>query len=82
MPCSGLIACAHLISHTGYCFINNVAVVTRFVQDYTIEEMDTMVKALEYDEKNSLIPSAPKPSARSSSSSRKKVLILDIDHHQ
>lgn len=44
--------------------------------------MDTMVKALEYDEKNSLIPSAPKPSARSSSSSRKKVLILDIDHHQ
>ncbi|CDS03059.1 hypothetical protein LRAMOSA00461 [Lichtheimia ramosa] len=63
----------------GYCFINNVAVVTRFVQDYTIEEMDAMVKTLEYDEKNSLIPSAPKPSTRSSP--RKKVLILDIDHH-
>ena len=46
----------------------------------TIEEMDAMVKTLEYDEKKSLIPSAPKPSTRSSP--RKKVLILDIDHHQ
>ncbi|KAI8145212.1 hypothetical protein BJV82DRAFT_605336 [Fennellomyces sp. T-0311] len=62
----------------GYCFINNVAVAARFLQEYTLEEMNTMSKPVEFDAKTTLIPTGPKPKP---SNTKKKVLIVDVDFH-
>ncbi|KAI9322414.1 hypothetical protein BX666DRAFT_1848848 [Dichotomocladium elegans] len=33
----------------GYCFINNVAVATRFIQNYSVEEMDAVILIIDID---------------------------------
>ncbi|KAI8136538.1 hypothetical protein BJV82DRAFT_527311 [Fennellomyces sp. T-0311] len=53
------------VSGAGYCFINNAAVATRFLQDYTLEEMDAMSK----------------PLTTFDAAASKKIMIVDIDHH-
>ncbi|KAI9484854.1 hypothetical protein BDB00DRAFT_878343 [Zychaea mexicana] len=63
----------------GYCFINNVAVAARFLQDYTMVEMNAMCKPLQFDGRTSIVPSGPKPS--NGVGKKKKVLIVDIDYH-
>lgn len=62
----------------GYCFINNAAVVTRFLQNYTLQDMDNAKQDYEFDfEKvHSRQPT------QGTSNEKKKILILDIDYHQ
>ncbi|KAI9492488.1 hypothetical protein BDB00DRAFT_828437 [Zychaea mexicana] len=62
----------------GYCFVNNASVAAKFLQDYTLEEMDAMSKPLEFNPKSSAEPSGPKPK---SDKPQKKIMIVDIDYH-
>jgi acetoin utilization deacetylase AcuC-like enzyme len=62
----------------GYCFINNVAVVTRFLQNYTLKDMNNSKKPYAFDEE------AVRNGERSvgTSTDKKRILIIDIDYHQ
>lgn len=62
----------------GYCFINNAAVVTRFLQNYTVEDMNKAKQPyhFDFDKIHSRAPT------QGTSDQKKKVLILDIDYHQ
>jgi acetoin utilization deacetylase AcuC-like enzyme len=61
----------------GYCFINNVAVVTRFLQNYTLEDMNNSKKPYTFDE--SVINGER---SVGTSTDKKRILIIDIDYHQ
>ncbi|KAI7858841.1 hypothetical protein BDC45DRAFT_456933 [Circinella umbellata] len=64
----------------GYCFVNNAAVAVKFLQDYTLEEMNTMSKPLEFNPKDSITASEPKPKS-STDKPKKKIMIVDVDYH-
>ncbi|KAG0172150.1 hypothetical protein DFQ30_011052 [Apophysomyces sp. BC1015] len=51
----------------GFCFVNNVAVAARFLQNHTLQDMDRFLE-------NGELPV--------SQSKKQKILIVDIDYHQ
>lgn len=62
----------------GYCFINNAAVVTRFLQNYTKQDMERAKQPYQFDFEKV----HSRPLSKGTAQSKKKVLILDIDYHQ
>lgn len=71
---------------TGYCFINNVAVVTRFLQNYSVEEMDAMAKTFNSQSIINVASilesgSSKKNSENQALQKKKKIMIVDIDYH-
>ncbi|CAO3625957.1 unnamed protein product [Mucor hiemalis] len=67
---------AHSMS-AGYCFINNAAVVTRFLQNYTLEDMNKAKKPYGFD----LEAIRNREFSTGTSARKKKILIVDIDYH-
>ncbi|KAI9274669.1 hypothetical protein BDA99DRAFT_498194 [Phascolomyces articulosus] len=63
----------------GYCFVNNAAVSVKFLQDYSLEEMNAMSKPLEFDPKKTTVTGEPKPTL--SDKPKKKIMIVDVDYH-
>ncbi|CEI87417.1 hypothetical protein RMCBS344292_01831 [Rhizopus microsporus] len=59
----------------GYCYINNVAVAARFIQNYTLEDMNKIKKTYNGDNVVNRTENINK------SNEKKKVLIIDIDYH-
>ncbi|KAI7868461.1 hypothetical protein BDF14DRAFT_1793454 [Spinellus fusiger] len=62
----------------GFCYINNVAVVAKFLQNYNIKEMESLKKplALGYD------PTVPENiPIVSIKSKHRKIMIIDVDYH-
>ncbi|KAG1215281.1 hypothetical protein G6F69_001171 [Rhizopus microsporus] len=59
----------------GYCYINNVAVATRFIQNYTLEDMNKIKRI--YNGNNDV----NRTENIDKSNEKKKVLIVDIDYH-
>ncbi|KAI7852923.1 hypothetical protein BDC45DRAFT_558219 [Circinella umbellata] len=63
----------------GYCFINNAAVATRFMQEFTLEEMNAISEPFDiFDASKSAIARAPQPADEKK---KKKIMIVDIDFH-
>ncbi|KAI8883011.1 Arginase/deacetylase [Backusella circina FSU 941] len=61
----------------GYCMINNVAAVARFLQRYTLEDMNKYKQPYKFDfeDVHNREPST------GSATEKKKILIVDIDYH-
>lgn len=68
---------AHAMS-AGYCFINNAAVVARFLQTYTLEDMNLAKKPYGFD----LEAIRKREFSTGTATQKKKILIVDIDYHQ
>ncbi|KAI8143000.1 hypothetical protein BJV82DRAFT_613039 [Fennellomyces sp. T-0311] len=62
----------------GYCYINNAAVAARFLQYYTLDEMDKMHKLLDFKASNLIMPDKVKLTGLHA---KKKILLVDIDYH-
>lgn len=62
----------------GYCFINNASVVARFLQNYTLEDMNNAKKPYGFD----LEAVRNRQFSVGTSKDKKKILIVDIDYHQ
>lgn len=62
----------------GYCFVNNAAVVTRFLQNYTFEDMNKAKKPYGFD----LEAIRKQEFSTGTATENKKILIVDIDYHQ
>ncbi|KAG2210222.1 hypothetical protein INT47_003207 [Mucor saturninus] len=70
----------HHSSHemaAGYCFVNNAAVVTRFLQNYTLEDMNKAQKPYGFD----LEAIRNRDFSVGTATDKKKILIVDIDYH-
>ncbi|KAL9546199.1 hypothetical protein MBANPS3_006781 [Mucor bainieri] len=61
----------------GYCFINNASVVARFLQNYTLEDMNNAKKPYGFD----LEAVRNRQFSVGTSKEKKKILIVDIDYH-
>jgi acetoin utilization deacetylase AcuC-like enzyme len=59
----------------GYCYINNVAVAARFIQNYTLEDMNKIKRT--YNGNNDVNQTEDVDE----SNGKKKILIVDIDYH-
>lgn len=62
----------------GYCFINNASVVARFLQNYTLEDMNKSKRPYGFD----LEAVRNRQFSVGTSKDKKKILIVDIDYHQ
>lgn len=62
----------------GYCFVNNAAVVARFLQNYTFEDMNKAKKPYGFD----LEAIRKHEFSTGTATEKKKILIVDIDYHQ
>lgn len=62
----------------GYCFINNASVVARFLQNYTLEDMNISKRPYGFD----LEAVRNRQFSVGTSKDKKKILIVDIDYHQ
>ncbi|KAI9478098.1 MAG: hypothetical protein EXX96DRAFT_569576 [Benjaminiella poitrasii] len=72
----------HHASHgtaAGYCFVNNVAVATRFLQNYTPKDMDNIKRPYQND--ICILDSVSNRPSTTTTSIKKRILILDIDYH-
>ncbi|KAG2231227.1 hypothetical protein BDF21DRAFT_415020 [Thamnidium elegans] len=70
----------HHSSHqmaAGYCFVNNAAVVARFLQNYTFEDMNKAKKPYGFD----LEAIRKQKFSTGTATEKKKILIVDIDYH-
>ncbi|KAI9261430.1 hypothetical protein BDA99DRAFT_482632 [Phascolomyces articulosus] len=67
----------------GYCFINNAAIAARFIQNFTLEEMNTMATPFNFDFDASTIMSFTEKNSTTTSVTleKKKIMIVDIDYH-
>lgn len=63
----------------GYCFINNAAVVTRFLQTYTLEDMNHAKKPFGQIDLQAI---RNREFVHGTAKQKKKILIVDIDYHQ
>lgn len=59
----------------GYCYINNVAIAARFIQNYALEDMNQIKRT--YSDHND----ANRTENTGKNNGKKKVLIVDIDYH-
>ncbi|KAL0095584.1 hypothetical protein F4703DRAFT_1825362 [Phycomyces blakesleeanus] len=60
----------------GYCFINNVAVAAKFLQDYEVREMEAFARLSKVKKEQTL----PKPAVLNKNNKR-RILIVDVDYH-
>jgi acetoin utilization deacetylase AcuC-like enzyme len=71
----------HHASHqmsAGYCFINNASVVARFLQNYTLDDMNKAKKPYGFD----LEAIRNREFSIGTATDKKNILIVDIDYHQ
>lgn len=61
----------------GYCFINNAAVVARFLQNYTLQDMERAKQPYGFD----LEAIRNREFSTGTADKKKKILIVDIDYH-
>lgn len=62
----------------GYCYINNASVVARFLQNYTLQDMNNAKKPYGFD----LKAIRNRQFSEGTSKEKKRILIVDIDYHQ